>query len=306
MTVETPQDTEQGAPLSISEPSSQAVAVLSGLPEGEGIRVLDVSAEYVQFWGGERDHWLGAEPKIVHQTSANKQLLNQLNSALACGKLSLGCSMSGLDHADEAPRSTAPRPLIEWRVTAMSMPGYAGNVLVLVQRDITKRVEKEAELKRLATTDMLTGLMNRSRFDHLLKHELGRLNRYVRPFSLIMLDIDYFKTINDSQGHDVGDQVLRALATLLEDNLRTADYCARWGGEEFMILAPETSLEQAAQLAEKVRQRIRTAEFPGAERVTISLGVAEATPSDTAKSVMKRVDNALYQAKEHGRDRVAS
>ncbi|GGC93425.1 GGDEF domain-containing protein [Vreelandella lutescens] len=303
--VETQQEIEQGVPLPLSEPSSQAVAVLSGLPEGEGIRILDVSAEYVQFWGGERDHWLGAEPKIVHQTAANKQLLHQLNSALACGKLSLGCSMSGLDHADEAPCSNAPRPLIEWRVTAMSMPGYADNVLVLVQRDITKRVEKEAELKRLATTDMLTGLMNRSRFDHLLKHELGRLNRYVRPFSLIMLDIDYFKTINDSQGHDVGDQVLRALATLLEDNLRTADYCARWGGEEFVILAPETSLKQAAQLAEKIRQRIRNASFPGADPVTVSLGVAEAAARDTIKSVMKRVDNALYQAKESGRDRVA-
>ncbi|MCP1317948.1 GGDEF domain-containing protein [Halomonas sp. 707B3] len=296
---------EKGEPLFLSEPSSQAVAVLSGLPEGEGIRILDVSAEYVQFWGGERDHWLGASPKIVHQASANEQLICQLNSALACGKLSLGCSMSGLDHADEAPRSQAPRPLIEWRVTAMSMPGYADNVLVLVQRDITQRVEKEAELKRLATTDMLTGLMNRSRFDYLLKHELGRLNRYVRPFSLIMLDIDYFKTINDSQGHDVGDQVLRALATLLENNLRTADYCARWGGEEFMILAPETSLDQAAQLAEKIRQRISSASFPGAEHVTVSLGVAEATHSDTPKSMLKRVDNALYQAKESGRDRVA-
>ncbi len=303
--VETPQNQTQGAPLSISEPSSQAVAVLGGRPNGQGIRILDVSEEYVQFWGGDRDHWLGASPKIVHQEAANEQLLTQLHHALSGGKLGLGCSLSGLDHAKEALLSKAPRPLIEWRVTAMSMPGYADNVLVLVQRDITQRVEKEAELKRLATTDMLTGLMNRARFDYLLKHELGRLNRYVRPFSLIMLDIDYFKAINDSQGHDVGDQVLRALAALLEDNLRSADYCARWGGEEFIILAPETSLEQAARLAEKIRQCIGSAAFPGAERVTVSLGVAEAAANDTPKSMMKRVDNALYQAKESGRDRVA-
>lgn len=303
--VEISHDQEQGAPPSISEPSSQAVAMLGRWPEGGGLRVLDVSEEYVQFWGGDRNRWLGASPKIVHQAAANEQLLSQLDHALSTGELKVGYSLSGLAHEEEALLSKAPRPLIEWRITAMSMPGYASTVLVLVQRDITRRVEKEAELKRLATTDMLTGLMNRSRFDYLLKHELGRLSRYVRPFSLIMLDIDYFKTINDSQGHDVGDQVLRALATLLETNLRSADYCARWGGEEFIILAPETPREQAAKLAEKIRQRIASASFPGADRVTVSLGVAEAAAHDTPKSMMKRVDNALYHAKESGRDRVA-
>lgn len=303
--VETPQDSEQGAPLSISEPSSQAIAVLGKSSDGEGIRVLDVSEEYLQFWGGDRDRWLGASPHIVHQEAANEQLLKRLEQALAQNELRLGDSLSGLDYGNETLLGKAPRPLIEWRITAMSMPGYASTVLVLVQRDISQRVQREAELKRLATTDMLTGLINRSRFDYLLKHELGRLSRYVRPFSLIMLDIDYFKSINDSQGHDVGDQVLRALAALLEENLRSADYCARWGGEEFIILAPETSLEQATQLAEKIRKRIASASFPGNDRVTVSLGVAEATAHDTPKSMMKRVDNALYHAKESGRDRVA-
>lgn len=152
---------------------------------------------------------------------------------------------------------------------------------------------------------MLTGLMNCSRFDDLLKHEVGRLGRYMRSFSLIMLDIDFFKTINDRQGHDVGDQVLRTLAAQLESSLRSADYCARWGGEEFIILAPETSLQQATKLAEKIRRGIASTTFQEAEHVTVSLGVAEATVNDTPKSMMKRVDNALYQAKESGRDQVA-
>ncbi|WP_445010791.1 diguanylate cyclase [Vreelandella stevensii] len=299
------QNQEQGVPLSVSEPSNQAVAVLGGRPDGKGIRVLDVSEEYLQLWGGNRDDWLGAPPKIVHQEVANTRLLRQLSHALSAGKLTSGYSLAGMDRAEETVCSKGLQPLVEWRVTAMSLPGHVENALVLVQRDITERVEKEAELKRLATTDMLTGLMNRSRFDDLLKHELGRLGRYMRPFSLIMLDIDFFKTINDSLGHDVGDQVLHTLATQLESSLRSADYCARWGGEEFIILAPETSLQQATRLAEKIRRGIASTAFQKAGCVTVSLGVAEATLNDTPKSMMKRVDNALYQAKESGRDQVA-
>ncbi len=140
--VETSQDQEQGAPLSISEPSSQAVAMLGRWPDGGGIRVLDVSEEYVQFWGGIATvGW--ASPKIVHQAAANEQLLSQLDQALSAGELKVGYSLSGLDHEEEALLSKAPRPLIEWRITAMSMPGYASTVLVLVQRDITRRVEKK-------------------------------------------------------------------------------------------------------------------------------------------------------------------
>ncbi|WP_301583793.1 GGDEF domain-containing protein [Halomonas alkaliantarctica] len=296
-------ETGKNVLLAISEPSSQATAVLSRQPNGDGIRILDVSDEYAQFWGGSRHQWLGSAPKIVHHEAKNQRLLSRLHNALDSGELSVGCSISGLDDGKRTP-NVAGCSVIEWRITAMNVPGYTGNVLILVQRDISKRVEKEAELKRLATTDMLTGLINRSRFDYLLKHEIGRFNRYVRPFSLIMLDIDHFKLINDNQGHDVGDQVLAALAKLLEDNLRAADYCARWGGEEFMILAPETSLKQAVKLADKIRCCIRKAQFPSIGSVTVSLGVVEVTPDESQQSVMKRADNALYQAKEKGRDAV--
>ncbi|WFE69960.1 GGDEF domain-containing protein [Halomonas sp. M1] len=287
-----------------NESSNQAIAVLSGKPTKRGIRILDVSAEYAHFWGGERDEWLGALPKIVRREVENQQLLDQLGGALMKGELRTGDSLSGVDQSEGNLSAGVASAFIEWRITAMEMPGYAEKVLVLTQRDISKRVEKETELKRLATTDMLTGLINRARFDYLIKHEIGRLNRYIRPFSLIMLDVDYFKSVNDSLGHDVGDQVLATLSKLLEENLRESDYCARWGGEEFMILAPETALAQAVKLADKVRQRIRCSHFPGAGSVTVSMGVVEVTPHETQQSVMKRVDNALYRAKEKGRDRV--
>ncbi|WP_447956963.1 GGDEF domain-containing protein [Vreelandella sp. EE7] len=286
----------------VMEPNRQAIAILGGRPDSMGLHILDASDEYTRFWGGERKQWLGASPKIVSHDIDNRKLLRKLSCALAKGDVDAGYSLSGLD---KSPLSAGkPSVLIEWRVTAITMPGYTERVLVLVQRDISKRVEKEAELERLATTDTLTGLYNRARFDQLLKKEINRLNRYVRSFSLIMLDIDFFKTINDSHGHDVGDQVLAKLGRLLRNNLRKVDHCARWGGEEFMILAPETSLEQAVQLAEKIRCCIQKTRFPQVGSVTVSLGVIEARLNESQKSVMKRADNALYQAKEQGRNRV--
>ncbi|MFI0473701.1 GGDEF domain-containing protein [Halomonas sp. HMF6819] len=289
----------------VKECSLQAVAVLGFSADGSALTVLNASDEYLHFWGGERDQWLGASPKLVGCDIENRKLMRKLCRALVKGEMSDGYSLYGLDKSSW-PLSAHQAPmLIEWRVTAMTMPGYAQRVLVLVQRDISKRVEKEAELERLATTDMLTGLYNRARFDRLLRTELRRRHRYVRPFSLIMLDIDFFKKINDSHGHDVGDQVLAKLGQLLIQNLRKVDYCARWGGEEFMILAPETSLEQAVQLAEKIRCCVSQTRFPEAGQVTVSLGVVEARLNETQKSVMKRVDDALYTAKEQGRDRVS-
>ncbi|MCB8888328.1 GGDEF domain-containing protein [Vreelandella malpeensis] len=287
-----------------NESNPQAIAVLGGQAGGSDLHLLDISDEYLRFWGGRRDQWLGAAPRIVERDMENRRLLRKLGQALSKGELCDGYSLSGLDRHSRARCPRAPATLIEWRVTAMNMPGYASRVLVLVQRDISKRVEKEAELERLATTDMLTGLYNRARFDVLLKKEISRLNRYIRPFSLIMLDIDYFKAINDSHGHDMGDQVLASIGEQLKSNLRKADYCARWGGEEFMVLAPETSLEQAIALAEKIRCCIRETHFPQVGRVSVSLGVIEARLSEHQQSVMKRADNALYRAKEQGRDRV--
>ncbi|MFG6665692.1 GGDEF domain-containing protein [Halomonas sp. HNIBRBA4712] len=294
------------SPPSLKESHPQAIAVLGvGQAASRHLRLLDVSEEYTRFWGGGREQWLGASPTIVGCENENRKLLRTLNQALANGELEEGYSLSGLDKSSW-PLAVGKRALlIEWRITAMTMPGLGERVLVLVQRDISKRVEREAELERLATTDMLTGLYNRVRFDRLLKTEIGRRSRYVRPFSLIMLDIDFFKAINDSHGHDVGDQVLAQLGKILCDNLRQVDVCARWGGEEFMILAPETCLEQAVQLAEKIRRCVGEADFGTAGQVTVSLGVIEARLNESQKSVMKRVDDALYTAKEQGRNRVS-
>lgn len=176
---------------------------------------------------------------------------------------------------------------------------------VSVGKDITERVNKEQELERVASTDNKTGLLNRMSFDRCLDKEMTRRDRYARPLSLIMLDIDYFKYINDTYGHHVGDEVLVNFAQLLSHNLREMDICARWGGEEFMVLVPETRQDQAFQLADKLRNLIANTSFPSVKHITASFGVVE-IGDETATDTVKRVDSALYEAKRLGRNRVVT
>lgn len=283
-----------------------AVAILSVQVGSPGIHIVDVNTDYQRLWGGSREAWLGATPLVVQQEAANRQICAQLHEALHPLKDSAHGTFEGISGREVSRHHDGKRRHIEWRITAMGACHNGQFTLVLTQRDVTEQMEKEAQLERLATTDMLTGLVNRSQFDVVLKSELNRHCRYARPLALIMLDIDFFKDINDTYGHDVGDQVLVELADLLKRNLRKADCCARWGGEEFMLLAPETSLEQAVRLAEKVRGAMKCTDFPVEGRVTASFGVVEVHSQESVKSVVKRVDNALYLAKEEGRDQVST
>ncbi len=288
------------------EQPGHAVAILNVQEGPSGIHIVDVNTDYQRLWGGSREAWLGAAPIVLQQEAANQQIITQLYKALYPLTNSEDGVFEGISGREISRWHNGSHRHIEWRITAMGGFHKGHFTLVLTQRDVTEQIKKEAQLERLATTDMLTGLVNRSQFDVILKSELNRQHRYARPLSLIMLDIDYFKDINDSYGHDVGDQVLIELAHLLKRNLRKADCCARWGGEEFMLLAPETSLEQAVRLADKIRSAIKHTAFPLQNSVTASFGVVEVHSSESVKSVMKRVDNALYLAKEKGRDCVST
>lgn len=159
-------------------------------------------------------------------------------------------------------------------------------------------------VEALATTDDLTGAYNRRRFAELMGHELSMVKRYSRPAAVIMFDLDGFKQVNDAYGHQAGDDVLRVLSKLLMENLRRSDYLVRWGGDEFIILAPEIPPGQASQLAEKIRQLIIAAEFPVVGRMSASLGVTTVRPVDDLDSVVLRVDRALYRAKQLGGNQV--
>lgn len=193
--------------------------------------------------------------------------------------------------------------------TALSRIDYVGGRLyTLVLRDISERKAAEGELRRLATTDPLTGVANRREFMACAEHELARVRRYGRPLALLMLDVDHFKAINDAFGHAAGDEVLRALAVAARDCLRECDIVGRLGGEEFAVVLPETQLAEAVEVAERLRRRLvelRVCAGGGEIHFTASVGVSICRSSDaTIEAPLSRADHALYTAKRGGRNRV--
>jgi len=161
-------------------------------------------------------------------------------------------------------------------------------------------------VKQLAFLDGLTGIFNRRYLETRLNEEIERSRRYDTILSVAMVDVDHFKRLNDEFGHLLGDEVLRQVACLLSQLLRKSDVVCRYGGEEFVVLLPQTSTEQALLVAEKLRRAIEEWKFPGVPRaVTISVGVATCPDHATTRDqLLKAADNALYTAKQTGRNRV--
>jgi len=170
--------------------------------------------------------------------------------------------------------------------------------------DITEHIELEEELKRLATKDALTGIYNRYKTTLIIEDQIKRENRYNEIFSLLMFDIDHFKKVNDTYGHDIGDYVLQELCHVVSNNIRDTDKFGRWGGEEFMLIAPHTNKKEAIELAEKIRKSIEEHPFKQVQQITISVGVTEYKREEEFATFTKRVDDALYQAKTNGRNQV--
>lgn len=169
-----------------------------------------------------------------------------------------------------------------------------------------KLQQSETHIRELMLTDPLTDVANRRHLDSRMAMELGRQIRYGPPLSVILTDIDWFKRVNDTYGHAVGDAVLKAFAGHLRDSLRASDFVARYGGEEFVLLLPNTLLEEAAALAERIREATGHIRFEQSElRLTASFGVTAAQPGETMAEVLSRADEAMYQSKSQGRDRVS-
>ena len=178
--------------------------------------------------------------------------------------------------------------------------GFAGGYLL--QESQKSIFLKQVELEKIAITDKLTGLYNRVMLDKTLHLELEKAYRYKHTVGILVLDIDFFKAINDNYGHLVGDKVLIEVSAYLKRTIRSSDMAFRWGGEEFIILCTETNKENLMIFAEHIRKRMEEIEFDFVGKKTISIGASISVPSDGISSIVKRADEALYIAKNSGRN----
>ena len=180
--------------------------------------------------------------------------------------------------------------------------GYRG-----IDRDITERKRAEAALEHMATHDTLTGLNNRNVIEKRIIDEIHRASRYHHSLTVFVIDIDHFKKVNDSYGHQIGDTVLRSFARILDSSVRKTDYAARYGGEEFVVLLPETALPEATKLAQQLRKRIAAHSIPLAGndvlKISVSIGIALFPEhGDSLEGLLRAADLAMYAAKQDGRN----
>ena len=194
-----------------------------------------------------------------------------------------------------------PRSVVRWVAHGVTVPEPA---IIVVCTDITAEVDLATTYERDATIDRLTDILNRRGIEPQIAREISRATRHGSPLSLLMLDVDHFKKINDQYGHSVGDVVLRGAAQVIARTVRATDLVGRWGGEEFLVLLPHTDLQHARQAAERIRKAIEATPLCEGRNVTVSGGIAEFGISDTGSGLLARADKQLYVAKSSGRNRI--
>lgn len=205
--------------------------------------------------------------------------------------------------------------ILFWAVIILGFLAYRVFVLTVEVHDRKAREQelldvnelldsRSQELETMAKTDPLTGAFNRQGIEEAIKNGLFEWRRASKPMSIVMMDIDHFKSINDKFGHATGDLVLSGISSLIKDRVRSTDLFARWGGEEFVLVCRNTRVNYAAHIAEKLRRMIEDAEFQDVNKVTASFGVASLREKATIDELFKAADEALYRAKKNGRNRV--
>jgi len=164
--------------------------------------------------------------------------------------------------------------------------------------------EQERFYRNLSEKDSLTGIYNKRKFKEICENSMLEADRYNKELSFIFFDIDNFKKVNDTFGHDIGDIVLMEISNIVRHEIRKSDYFARWGGEEFVLILPETDIKSALMVAEKIRKSIEDFEFPVVGRVTVSIGVTSYKSNEEYSDLFKRLDDAVYMAKSQGKNTV--
>jgi diguanylate cyclase (GGDEF)-like protein/PAS domain S-box-containing protein len=260
------------------------------------IEYVNPAFSTVTLWSAEEA--IGKTPRILKSGLQAPEYYSTLWSAILAGKV---WNEEVINRRKDGSIYHAHQTVAPFYDEAGVLEGF-----VAIQTDISERKRLEEQLLQAAETDFLTGAWNRYKLYTLLRDEIARSSRYKIPLSVLMLDIDHFKVVNDSYGHDAGDRALKALSAIATAMLRSSDRFARWGGEEFLIMAPNTDQEESILFAERLRAAIATSDEEGRPHITVSIGTASFRSEDglDAALMIKRADEALYRAKAAGRNRV--
>jgi len=285
----------------LAQSTNDVIAVTAAAPLGPpGPIIVYVNPAFTALTGYEADEVIGRSTRLLHGPNTDPQTVAAVRAAMEAQR---PIRVELLNYSRDGEEFWIDTNIVPLR-------GAHGRVthFATIGRDLSATRQLQQELRLMASTDPLTGLLNRRRFLEQAEKEFLRSRRYRHELAAVMLDIDHFKAINDTHGHFVGDQVLIALSRAAENLLRDIDILCRWGGEEFVILMPETPLAGAAILAERLREvlaRLAVDTTAGPLHFTISAGVAARGECDAGLTdILQRADTALYAAKDHGRNRI--
>lgn len=286
---------------SLIESTTDVVIVTDTNPlEDGGPRIVYVNPAFEQLMGYPAEEVIGQSPRMLNGPDTDKHTRNRIRKALREGK---GIRTEILKYGKDGQT----RWLDMNMVPLLNAKGVITH-FACIERDLTRYKKIERQLANMALFDSLTGTLSRPAFFQHADKEFSRSKRYYRPLSVIMLDIDHFKRVNDQYGHQAGDQVLQIFTEACQEVIRNTDLMGRVGGEEFALLLPDTPIKAAYNLAERLRERINKYPYLAGEmliEITASLGVAELQHADdTFKALLQRADEALYNAKHSGRNRV--
>ena len=286
---------------SLVENTNDVIMVMDASPlESGGPYIVYVNPAFERLLGYSCDEVVGQNPKVLQGPDTDDTTRENIREAMASGER---IRTQILNYTKDG------HPL--WMdINIVPIFNEQGQLayFAAIERDLTEHKMLQSRLEILASTDALTGLPNRQAFTGKANKEFSRSNRYSRPLSLVMIDVDHFKSINDQYGHAAGDHVLTNVGRILGDGLRDSDVLARIGGEEFVLLLPDTPMINAEYVAERMRLGLEATAIKYQDQelnITASFGVAAISPKDeTLEQMLARADQAMYEAKNKGRNRV--
>jgi diguanylate cyclase (GGDEF)-like protein/PAS domain S-box-containing protein len=278
------------------EQSFDSVLITDAALTRPGPYIVYANPAFERMTGYARREVVGRSPKFLQGPDTDRAVIDRLRADLVAGRPFHGRTYNY--RRDGTPF------LMEWTISPVHNDRGSLTHFIALQRDVTERQRMIDMLREKAMIDRLTGAYNRGQVEELLDQEVERAQRYGRPLAVAMLDIDHFKQFNDRHGHPAGDAVLSGFAGLILARLRSSDALGRWGGEEFVLVLPETGAAAANKLAETLRARVEAAPLAESATVTASFGVAALCEGEDRKALIARADAALYAAKRAGRNTV--